>query len=149
MCSITRRTVLKYSVRKSVIPLLHVMMLVRTVSTQRNYVPSSLLLPPSALLSHSENTQEVQVEMRRACKVFAGIGKPLCKHLDSNISYFTNLMQTHLRLLITYTMRKSSLGICLAFISSCPECRSCSVPVQHSELWLHYLAQQWAAQARQ
>ena len=32
---------------------------------------------------------------RRACKVFAGIDEPLYKHYNSNISYFTDLIQTH------------------------------------------------------
>ena len=35
------------------------------------------------------------MEKRRACKVFAGIDEPLYKHFDSNISYFTDLIQTH------------------------------------------------------
>eukprot|EP00092_Neocalanus_flemingeri_P013994 GFUD01015096.1.p1 GENE.GFUD01015096.1~~GFUD01015096.1.p1 ORF type:complete len:391 (-),score=85.89 GFUD01015096.1:380-1552(-) len=32
---------------------------------------------------------------RRACKVFAGIDEPLYKHFDSNLTYFTDLVQTH------------------------------------------------------
>ena len=32
---------------------------------------------------------------RRACKVFAGIDEPLYRQYDSNISYFTDMIQTH------------------------------------------------------
>ena len=35
------------------------------------------------------------VEQRRACKVFAGIDEPLYRQYDSNISYFTDMIQTH------------------------------------------------------
>jgi len=56
-----------YSVMKLVILLL-TMMMMRTVSAE---------------------------EKRRACKVFAGIDEPLYKHFDSNISYFTDMIQTH------------------------------------------------------
>ena len=34
-------------------------------------------------------------DKRRTCKVFAGIDEPLYKHYNSNISYFTDLIQTH------------------------------------------------------
>jgi len=82
-----------YSVRKSVILLVH-MMMIKTVPAQEDYKSGSLLPSPSVLVS--QNTQEEeQGGKRRACKVFAGIDEPLYKHFDSNISYITDLIQTH------------------------------------------------------
>eukprot|EP00090_Calanus_glacialis_P032140 TRINITY_DN53321_c0_g1_i1.p1 TRINITY_DN53321_c0_g1~~TRINITY_DN53321_c0_g1_i1.p1 ORF type:complete len:389 (-),score=99.90 TRINITY_DN53321_c0_g1_i1:73-1239(-) len=43
----------------------------------------------------SVKTIQADEAKRRACKVFAGIDEPLYKHYDSNISYFTDLIQTH------------------------------------------------------
>ena len=40
-------------------------------------------------------TVDANREKRRACKVFAGIDEPLYKQYDSNISYFTDMVQTH------------------------------------------------------
>jgi len=41
------------------------------------------------------STVLAEEDKRRACNVFAGIDEPLYKHFDSNISYFTDLIQTH------------------------------------------------------
>ena len=43
----------------------------------------------------SVKTILAEEDKRRACKVFSGIDEPLYKHYDSNISYFTDLIQTH------------------------------------------------------
>jgi len=66
----------EFSVKKSVI-LLFSIMIVRTVSAQ------------------GDDTSSSSPSKRRACKVFAGIDEPLFKQFDSNISYFTDLIQTH------------------------------------------------------
>ena len=43
----------------------------------------------------SVKTILAEEDKRQACKVFAGIDKPLYKHYKSNISYFIDLIQTH------------------------------------------------------
>ena len=66
------------------------------VRTQKERVGKYSCTPLLMMLSViSVKTILAEEDKRQACKVFAGIDKPLYKHYKSNISYFIDLIQTH------------------------------------------------------
>jgi len=60
-----------------------------------NYSLTYIVIKLSLISMIYTSTIQAQETKRRACKVFAGIDEPLYKQYDSNLTYFTDLIQTH------------------------------------------------------